>query len=155
MDKILYSIDEGFFKSIEIDDTELDSYLVKKNIPDLFPIKSEDGSTFETEHKDTTHHKILKGSGDWYYYEAKEDHEYTNYEKLVLTKAKLSKATFSFRSSKFLVSVEINKGATHFYPEMSTGLRAKFLNSDIENFKAAAELARANIEAEIHFIENN
>ena len=75
MNKILYSITEGFFKSIEIDDTELDSYLVKKNIPDLFPIKSEDGSTFETEHKDTTHHKILKGSGDWYYYEAKEDHE--------------------------------------------------------------------------------
>ena len=63
MNKILYSITEGFFKSIEIDDTELDSYLVKKNIPDLFPIKSEDGSTFETEYKDTTHHKILKGSG--------------------------------------------------------------------------------------------
>ena len=50
MNKILYSITEGFFKSIEIDDTELDSYLVKKNIPDLFPIKSEDGSTFETEY---------------------------------------------------------------------------------------------------------
>ena len=38
---------------------------------------------------------------------------------------------------------------------MSTGLRAKFLNSDIENFKAAAELARANIEAEIYSIENS
>ena len=26
---------------------------------------------------DTTHHKILKGSGNWYYHKAKEDHEYT------------------------------------------------------------------------------